>query len=74
MLSYKELDSVISNARLTQNNIEKLDRESAYELLNGKIEKINFAKEQAIIVAEEKKEIERYQKTVSRSYLIRGIS
>ena len=45
MLSYKELDSVISNARLTQNNIEKLDRESAYELLNGKIEKINFAKE-----------------------------
>jgi len=45
MLSYKELDSVISNARLTQNNIEKLDRESAYELLNGKIEKINFAEE-----------------------------
>ena len=45
MISYKELDSVISNSRLTQNDIDELDRESAYELLNGKIEKINFAEE-----------------------------
>ena len=42
-LSDKELDNLICNFRHAYKYSEELDRESAYELLNSKIEKINFA-------------------------------
>lgn len=62
ILSDKELKNVINNSRLFYKYNENLDRESAYELLNAKIEKINKAEEKAIKDAAEKKEKERLAK------------
>ena len=62
ILSSKELKQVINNSRLFYKYNENLDRESAYELLNSKIEKINKAEEKAIKDAAEKKEKERLAK------------
>ena len=62
ILTPKELKSVINNSRLFYKYNEDLDRESAYEKLNSKIEQINKAEEKAIKAAEEKKEKEKLAK------------
>jgi DNA helicase HerA-like ATPase len=62
ILTDKELKQVIGNSRLTHKYNKELDRESAYELLNSKIEKINVAEEKAITAAAEKKEKEKQEK------------
>ena len=62
ILTDKELKNVINNSRLFYKYNENLDRESAYELLNSKIDKINKAEEKAIKDAELKKEKERLAK------------
>ena len=62
ILTPKELKQVINNSRLYYKYNEDLDRESAYELLNSKIEKINKAEEKAIKDAAAKKEKERLAK------------
>lgn len=62
VLTEKELKSVINNSRLFYKYNENLDRESAYELLNQKINNINKAEEKAIKDAENQKENERLAK------------
>ena len=62
ILTPKELKNVINNSRLFYKYNENLDRESAYELLNSKIDKINKAEEKAIKDAAEKKEKEKLAK------------
>lgn len=62
ILTKKELKNVINNSRLFYKYNEDLDRESAYELLNKKIEKINLAEQKAIEEEKEKKEKERLAK------------
>ena len=56
ILTNKELKNVINNSRLFYKYNEDLDRESAYELLNLKIEKINKAEEKAVQAEANKKE------------------
>ncbi|MEE9407303.1 MAG: helicase HerA-like domain-containing protein [Polaribacter sp.] len=56
VLSEKEIKQVIGNSRLVHKYNQDLDRESAYELLNSKIDKINLAEAKAIKDAAEKKE------------------
>jgi DNA helicase HerA-like ATPase len=68
VLTNKELNSVIDNSRLTRKYNQELDRESAYELLNNKIEKINLAEETAIKSVAEQKERERNKKTATKRY------
>jgi DNA helicase HerA-like ATPase len=68
VLTNKELNSVIDNSRLTHKYNQELDRESAYELLNNKIEKINLAEETAIKSVAEQKKRERNKKTATKSY------
>ena len=73
VLTDKELKNVINNSRLFYKYNEDLDRESAYELLNSKIEEINKAEEKAIKAEADKKERERLAKekerrTPTRSY------
>jgi DNA helicase HerA-like ATPase len=72
VLTNKELNSVIDNSRLTRKYNQELDRESAYELLNNKIEKINLAEETAIKSVAEQKERERNKKTATKSYYRRS--
>ena len=62
ILTDKELKNVINNSRLFYKYNENLDRESAYELLNSKIDKINKAEEKAIQDAVKKKEKEKLAK------------
>ncbi len=66
ILSPKELARVIDNSRLVHKYNQDLDRESAYEMLNSKIDKINLAEEKAIKDAAEKKEKERIAKEKAR--------
>lgn len=68
ILTDKELNTVIDNSRLIHKYNQELDRESAYEMLNSKIEKINLAEEIAIKDAVDQKERERNQKSLSRTY------
>ena len=72
VLTDKELKQVIGNSRLMHKYNQELDRESAYELLNSKIDKINKAEEKAIKEeAEQKKrakEIREREKKSAKSY------
>ena len=72
ILTDKELTAVIDNSKLIHKYNQELDRESAYEMLNSKIEKINLAKEKAIREEEEQEERERNQKSSSRTYTSRS--
>lgn len=62
VLSDKELSNVISNSRLYYKYNKDLDRDSAYELLNEKINAINEAEQKAIADEEAQKEKERLAK------------
>lgn len=62
VLTDKELKNVINNSRLFYKYNENLDRESAYELLNEKIEKVNIAEAKAIKAEADKKEREKEAK------------
>jgi DNA helicase HerA-like ATPase len=72
ILTDKELTAIIDNSKLIYKYYQELDRESAYEMLNSKIEKINFAKEKTIREEEDQKERERNQKSSSRTYTSRN--
>jgi DNA helicase HerA-like ATPase len=61
VLTEKELKQLIDNSRLYYKYNEKIDRESAYEILSEKIEKINEKEE----VEEKKKEIQKSSKSSS---------
>jgi len=67
ILTSKELKQVIENSRLFYKYNENLDRESAYELLNAKIEKVNLAEAKAIRVAADQKEEEKERKSKERA-------
>jgi DNA helicase HerA-like ATPase len=62
ILSKKELKDLIDNSRLYYKYNEVIDRESAYEILNKKIEKINIKEE----VEKKKKESVKPTKSSSR--------
>ncbi|MFK8060180.1 MAG: helicase HerA-like domain-containing protein [Polaribacter sp.] len=62
ILTDKELKNVINNSRLFYKYNENLDRESAYELLNSKITKVNLAEAKAIEKEKAQKEKERIAK------------
>lgn len=62
VLTDKELSNVISNSRLYYKYNKHLDRDSAYELLNEKINAINEAEQKAIADEEAQKEKERLAK------------
>jgi hypothetical protein len=62
ILTDKELKQVINNSRLFYKYNENLDRESAYELLNSKIAKVNLAEAKAIKAEADKKEKEKIAK------------
>jgi DNA helicase HerA-like ATPase len=62
ILTDKELKQVINNSRLFYKYNENLDRESAYELLNSKIAKVNLAEAKAIKAQADKKEKEKIAK------------
>jgi DNA helicase HerA-like ATPase len=63
VLSDKELKQLINNSRLYYKYNEDIDRESAYEILNEKIEKINEKEK----VEEKKKEASKSSRRTSRS-------
>jgi hypothetical protein len=72
ILSEQELNTVINNSRLAPKYNQNIDRESAYEMLNSKIEKVNLAEQKAIKDAADEKEREklareRENRTSSRS-------
>ena len=67
ILTSKELKQVIENSRLFYKYNENLDRESAYELLNAKIEKVNLAEAKAIKVAADQKEEGKERKSKERA-------
>ena len=56
VLTEKELQQVINNSKLIHKYNKEIDRESAYEMLETKITKINQAEEKAQKKAENKKE------------------
>lgn len=56
VLTPKELKEVVANSRIYYKYNENLDRESAYELLNKKIDTINKAEEKAIATEKANKE------------------
>jgi len=62
VLTVKELSNVISNSRLYYKYNKDLDRDSAYELLNEKINAIIEAEQKAIADEEAQKEKERLAK------------
>lgn len=62
ILTEQELHTVIHNSRLLHKYNQDLDRESAYEMLNNKIEKINLAEKEAIRAIEEKKRIRKIRR------------
>ncbi|RCS27294.1 DUF853 family protein [Polaribacter sp. WD7] len=66
VLTSKELQQVIDNSRLYHKYNQNLDRESAYEMLNQKIEQINKEEEKEIKDAAAKKERERKAKEEAR--------
>jgi hypothetical protein len=75
ILSDKELKQVIDNSRLIQKYNGELDRESAYEMLNAKIEKVTLAeakaiKDQAVLKEQQRiaKEKEREEQREKKSY------
>ena len=67
VLSPKELKQVIENSRLYYKYNETIDRESAYELLNEKIDNINTAKAKEIEAEKRRKEKEKASRRTSRS-------
>ena len=67
VLSPKELKQVIENSRLYYKYNETIDRESAYELLNEKIDNINTAKAKEIEAEKKRKEKEKASRQTSRS-------
>ena len=62
ILSEQELNAVVNNSKLASKYNKNIDRESAYEMLNSKIEKVNLAEQKAIKDAEEEKEREKLAK------------
>ena len=65
ILSPQEIDEVVSNSALAKKYEEDIDRESAYEILSGKIDKIKKAREEAERIEQrekERKEIEKVAK------------
>lgn len=62
VLTDKELQEVISNSKIAQKYNQEIDRESAYELLNNKIESSILAAEKAKKEAEFQKEREKFEK------------
>ncbi|WP_298263365.1 helicase HerA-like domain-containing protein [uncultured Lutibacter sp.] len=62
VLTKSELKQLIDNSRLYYKYNDVIDRDSAYEILNEKIEKINEQEE----VEERKKEVSRTKNTASR--------
>ncbi|MFQ3296891.1 MAG: DNA helicase HerA-like ATPase [Patiriisocius sp.] len=67
ILTGKELKHVIENSRLFYKYNENLDRESAYELLNAKIEMVNLAEAKEIKAAADKKEKEKEKRKEERA-------
>ena len=67
VLSPKELKQVIENSRLYYKYNETIDRESAYEFLNEKIDNINTAKAKEIEAEKRRKEKEKASRRTSRS-------
>jgi len=62
ILTEQELNTVINNSKLAAKYNQNIDRESAYEMLNSKIEKVNLAEQKAISDAKEEKEREKLAK------------
>ena len=62
ILTEQELNTVINNSKLAAKYNQNIDRESAYEMLNSKIEKVNLAEQKAINDAKEEKEREKLAK------------
>ena len=67
VLTPKELKQVIENSRLNYKYNETMDRESAYELLIEKIDKINTVKAKEIEAEKRRKEKEKASRRTSRS-------
>jgi DNA helicase HerA-like ATPase len=66
ILSEQELNTVINNSKLASKYNRNIDRESAYEMLNSKIEKVNLAEQKAIKDEEEDKEKEKLAREKER--------
>jgi hypothetical protein len=62
VLTDRELQDVISNSKIAQKYNQEIDRESAYELLNNKIESSILADEKAKREEEFQKEREKFEK------------
>ncbi len=67
VLTEKEIKQVLDNSRLIPKYNETVDRESAYEILNGKIDKINKEKTEDARKKEEEKTRRKSSSTRSRS-------
>ncbi|MCL4138128.1 UNVERIFIED_CONTAM: hypothetical protein GTU68_006837 [Idotea baltica] len=59
ILTEQELNTVVNNSKLAFKYNQNIDRESAYEMLNSKIEKVNLAEQKAIKDAADEKEREK---------------
>jgi hypothetical protein len=67
ILSQKEIKQVLDNSRLIHKYNQDVDRDSAYELLNEKIKKINAKEAKAIEKEAEEKKKKRTTSSSSRS-------
>ena len=74
ILTDKELNSVIDNSRLTHKYNQDIDRESAYEMLNQKIDDINLAEEKELKKEAEEKEKEKREREENRRSSSRSTS
>ncbi len=62
ILTDKELNLIIDSSGLIHKYNQDLDRESAYEMLNSKIEKVNLAEKEAIKKASDEKKQEKLER------------
>ena len=67
VLTPKEIKQVLDNSRLIPKYNEEVDRESAYEILNGKIDRINKEKTKEAALKEKEKTRKRSSSTSRRS-------
>jgi len=74
ILSPKEIKQVINNSRIYQKYTEEIDRESAYELLNKKIDKVYEQKEKEAKAKEKKKEKRTTRKSTRMNPILKVVT
>ena len=67
ILTDTEIENLVNNSELVRKYNEVIDRESAYELLNKKIEEVNEEEQKQKVAKEEADRTEKVEKTSSNN-------